>query len=49
VVQLLQYGYLNAAPPGPAMLTANILTTIVVAILGIITFRRESKNFDDWI
>jgi ABC-2 type transport system permease protein len=49
VVQLLQYGYLNATPPGPAMLTANILTTIVVAILGIITFRRESKNFDDWI
>jgi len=49
VVQLLQFGFLNAAPPGIAMLTANILTTIVVTTLGIIIFYRESKNFDDWV
>jgi ABC-type polysaccharide/polyol phosphate export permease len=49
VVQLLQYGFLNAAPPGIAMLTANIMTTIIITTLGIIVFRRESKNFDDWV
>jgi len=48
-VQLLHYGFLKAPPPGIAMLTANIITTIVVTILGVVTFRRESKNFDDWV
>jgi ABC-type polysaccharide/polyol phosphate export permease len=49
VVQLLQFGFLNAAPPGIAMLSANILTTIVVTTLGIVLFIRENKNFDDWV
>jgi len=48
-VQLLQYGFLNASPPGIAMLTANIVTTIIITMLGIIIFQRESKNFDDWV
>jgi len=49
VVQLLQHAFINASLPGPAMLSANILTTIVVCILGISVFRKESKNFDDWV
>ena len=49
VVQLLQHGFVAAPLPGPAMLSANILTTIVVCILGISLFRKESKNFDDWV
>lgn len=49
VVQLLQHGFVNAPPPGIAMLTANIVTTIVMGTLGIVIFRRESKNFDDWV
>jgi len=49
VVQLMQYGFLNAAPPGIAMLTANILTTVVITIVGIIVFKRKNVNFDDWV
>jgi ABC-type polysaccharide/polyol phosphate export permease len=49
VVQLFQYGFLNAPPPGIAMLTANIITAVAITTLGIIIFRRESKNFDDWV
>jgi lipopolysaccharide transport system permease protein len=49
VVQLLQHGFVASPLPGPAMLGANILTTIVITILGISLFRKESKNFDDWV
>jgi len=49
VVQLMQYGFLNAPPPGIGMLSANILTTILIFSLGIMIFRSESKNFDDWL
>jgi lipopolysaccharide transport system permease protein len=49
VVQLLQHGFVGASPPGPAMLGANILTTLIVCILGISLFKKESKNFDDWV
>jgi ABC-2 type transport system permease protein len=49
VVQLLQHGFIGAPPPGPAMLVANILTTLTVCVLGISLFRKESKQFDDWV
>jgi lipopolysaccharide transport system permease protein len=49
VVQLLQHGFVGAPLPGPAMLSANILTTIVICAIGIPLFRKESKNFDDWV
>lgn len=49
VVQLLQHAFVNTPLPGPGMLSANILTTIVVAVFGVSLFRKESKNFDDWI
>jgi lipopolysaccharide transport system permease protein len=49
VVQLLQHGFVGTPLPGPGMLGANILTTIVVTVLGVMLFRRESKNFDDWV
>lgn len=49
VVQLLQYGFVNASPPGIGMLSANITTAIIVFIAGFLIFRSESKNFDDWI
>jgi len=49
VMQLFQYAFLNAAPPGLAMLASNITVTIIITALGILIFRDESKNFDDWV
>lgn len=49
VMQLFQYAFLDAAPPGLAMLASNITVTVIVTALGILIFRDESKNFDDWV
>jgi ABC-2 type transport system permease protein len=49
VVQLMQYGFLGSPPPGIGMLSANIITTLVVFILGFLIFGKESRNFDDWV
>jgi lipopolysaccharide transport system permease protein len=49
VVQLMQHGFLGASPPGIAMLSSNIIATIMIFLLGLSVFRSESKNFDDWI
>lgn len=49
ILQLFQNGILNFPLPGPGMLTANITCIIVLLVLGVIVFRRESKYFDDWI
>ena len=49
VVQLFQYGFLDAAAPGPLMVAANGCIIFAVLCVGIIVFRKESKNFDDWI
>jgi len=48
-VQLLQRGFVGTPPPGPAMLGANISATIIICIAGMLLFRKESKNFDDWV
>jgi len=49
VVQLFQVAVAGAPAPGPLMLASNTLIIILVMLLGILTFRRESKNFDDWV
>lgn len=49
IVQLLQYGFLDAPAPGLAMVFSNIVATVFFLSLGIYVFHRESKNFDDWI
>jgi lipopolysaccharide transport system permease protein len=49
VVQLMQYGFLGASPPGIGMLSANIGATIMIFLLGLSVFRSESRNFDDWV
>jgi ABC-type polysaccharide/polyol phosphate export permease len=48
-MQFLQYGFLGAAPPGPAMISSNFLVIFLVTILGIRIFKKESKYFDDWV
>lgn len=49
IVQLMQHAFLGAALPGPAMLASNITVIIIISALGILVFRDESKNFDDWL
>jgi lipopolysaccharide transport system permease protein len=49
VVQLFQNALVSAPPPGIGMLISNIAVALAVAFLGIKIFKKESKNFDDWI
>lgn len=49
IIQLLQHGFLNMPLPGLAMIFINTTIIIVTLILGMVVFRRESKNFDDWV
>jgi len=49
ILQLLQQALLGLPGPGPAMLASNIGVIVVVTLLGIAVFRRESRYFDDWL
>jgi lipopolysaccharide transport system permease protein len=49
VVQLLQHAFVQTPLPGPAMLSVNILTTLIVFLFGVSVFRRLGNDFDDWI
>jgi len=49
VVQLFQNSLAGAAPPGPAMVSINIFLIIVLTIVGVQVFEKESKYFDDWL
>ena len=49
VVQLMQYGFLGASPPGIGMVAANATITIIVCTLGVLVFQKEGENFDDWV
>ena len=49
VLQLMQLAFLNAPGPGPAMLVSNISVIMFVAVIGIYTFWKENKTFDDWL
>lgn len=49
IVQLLQHGFVGAPLPGVGMIIANISITICICILGVFVFKKESRNFDDWI
>ncbi|MEK7587836.1 MAG: ABC transporter permease [Patescibacteria group bacterium] len=49
MLQLLQQALLGLPGPGPGMLLSNIGVIVLITILGITVFQRESKNFDDWL
>lgn len=49
VVQLLQHGFLDFPGPDINMLAINVFIIILVLILGIISFDKESANFTDWV
>lgn len=47
--QFFQYSLLNMPLPGIGMITINIVIIIIVCLLGIYVFGKETKNFDDWV
>lgn len=49
ILQLFQHALLGAPAPGPAMLMSNVAVIVVIAALGILVFRDESRTFDDWV
>ena len=49
VIQLFQDSFASASSPGLGMFSINLFLIIIVALVGIMVFRRESKNFDDWL
>ncbi len=49
VLQLYQNALLGLPLPGPAMLMSNIGVAIIVLVVGVILFQKESKTFDDWV
>lgn len=49
ILQFLQHGFLNKPLPGYAMITTNVCLIILIFVLGVFIFRREAKNFDDWL
>ncbi|MFZ2025585.1 MAG: ABC transporter permease [Microgenomates group bacterium] len=49
IVLLLQHSFLNLSFPNSQILQINIALILLIATLGVLVFRRESKNFDDWI
>jgi len=48
-IQFMQAAVVGSELPCPAMLASNMLITLAITILGILTFHRESKFFDDWL
>ncbi len=49
IVQIFQYVFASAPPPGWGMLVMNFIINAACLILGIIIFKKESRNFDDWV
>jgi ABC-2 type transport system permease protein len=49
ILQLLQYGFLDKPLPGVAMITINSLLIMLIFVIGVLVFGKESKNFDDWL
>ncbi len=48
-VQFFQKAFVDFPAPGVAMISINAAITILVLVLSIWIFQRESKYFDDWL
>lgn len=48
-VQFMQHALVGSALPGLGMTAANTLVIVAILIGGILLFRKESENFDDWL
>jgi len=49
IIQLYQYIFADAAPPGLGMLTINLVIMSFISMLGFWVFHKENKYFDDWV
>lgn len=49
ILQLMQHALIGSALPEITMLTSNSIIIAVITVAGILIFREESKNFDDWL
>ncbi len=49
VVGLLHHGFIQTPVPEPVLVGINSALILLVFLLGIVVFKRENKNFDDWI
>lgn len=49
IIQLFQYVFAKAPLPGIGMLSINLLINLFILMIGIFVFKKESKNFDDWL
>lgn len=49
ILQLFQHAMLNLPLPDFSLLVANLLIISVLFLGGVIFFKRESHNFDDWL
>lgn len=49
IIQLFQNALMSAPAPGIGMLASNISVTLIVIFFGVTMFKKESKNFDDWL
>lgn len=49
IVQLLQHGFVKTPLPNFRLFVINAVVAVITCIIGIIIFRKESNNFDDWV
>lgn len=49
ILQLFQSAFISTPFPNIKTIALNLIIILVVSILGVVIFRRESKNFDDWV
>lgn len=48
-IQFMQHALVGTALPGPGMIIVNTVIISVFLLGGILVFRSENKNFDDWL
>ncbi len=49
ILEIFQYSLLNLPIYSVNLGLVSIITTLLIAILAVVIFRKESKNFDDWL
>jgi ABC-type polysaccharide/polyol phosphate export permease len=49
ILQLIQYALLDTPGPGIGMLISNVTVIIILVFVGVKTFEKENKTFDDWL
>ncbi len=49
IIQLIQYPLLNTLLPGIPSLLTGCLVILIITILGMVVFKKQSVYFDDWL